>query len=219
MFDVTIAVLDKNNALWKGRPAFADAVTRVKGKVGSIDDVADKQATPITGKAQDKGTLRDSLEAQTQEIADQLAALAAKDGKGDLAAQVQMSKSSLDQMTDSDLEQTAERVETLATTNLDALVPYEVKADDVTALTAARLAFKNMKTAPRQAQTERKAQTETLPEVIAEARSIFRNEIDKMMTKFKTPEPDFYKAYFAARVIVDKAATHKSSPAAPPPKP
>lgn len=39
-------------------------------------------------------------------------------------------------------------------------------------------------------------------------RGIYRNELDKMMTRFKTTEPEFYKAYFAARVIVDRAATH-----------
>jgi hypothetical protein len=41
-----------------------------------------------------------------------------------------------------------------------------------------------------------------------------------MMTAFKKPSPDFYNGYFAARIIVDRAATH----AAPkkdetPPKP
>jgi hypothetical protein len=38
-------------------------------------------------------------------------------------------------------------------------------------------------------------------------RSIFRNELDKMMTAFKKSEPDFYKGYLASRVIVNHAAT------------
>jgi len=43
--------------------------------------------------------------------------------------------------------------------------------------------------------------------LIANARSIFRNEIDKKVTKFRKTNPDFYNGYFAARVIVNRAAT------------
>ncbi len=48
----------------------------------------------------------------------------------------------------------------------------------------------------------------SLAEAITFVRGIYRNELDKMMTRFRTTEPEFYKAYFAARVIVDRAATH-----------
>ena len=37
-------------------------------------------------------------------------------------------------------------------------------------------------------------------QLIANARSIFRNEIDKMVTKFRKTNPDFYNGYFAAQV-------------------
>lgn len=50
------------------------------------------------------------------------------------------------------------------------------------------------------------------------ARRIFRNEIDKTMSPFKKSNADFYNGYFAARVIVDRAATHAApkKPATPP---
>jgi hypothetical protein len=72
-------------------------------------------------------------------------------------------------------------------------------------------------TAPRQASAARQVQTKSLPSLIADVRSIFRNEIDKMMTFFKSSNSDFYGGYFAARVIVNKAATQK--PTQPPPTP
>jgi hypothetical protein len=43
--------------------------------------------------------------------------------------------------------------------------------------------------------------------LIANVRSIFRNEIDKMVTMKKRNNPDFYAGYFAARIIVNRAAT------------
>jgi len=58
--------------------------------------------------------------------------------------------------------------------------------------------------------------------LIANACSIFRKEIDKMVTKFRKTNPDFYNGYFAARVIVNRSATHAAParpPAPPPPTP
>lgn len=217
MFQTAVQFLDDHSAVWSGTPAFADAVTRAKAGIEDIDTATDKQQMPTTGITGDKRTLRDDLEAKTLEIADQLSALAAKNNDSNLGAQVEMSKSSLDKMDDTTLELTAERVVGLANDNIAALADFDVLAADVTALDAARVAFAGAKTAPRTATGERKAQTEGLPAKIGTVRSIFRNEIDKMVTKKKKSDLDFYNGYFAARVIVNRAATHKS--ASPPPTP
>jgi len=44
-------------------------------------------------------------------------------------------------------------------------------------------------------------------------RSIFRNEIDKIMTPYKKSNPDFYSGYFAARAIVNRAASARRAEA------
>jgi len=58
-----------------------------------------------------------------------------------------------------------------------------------------------------------------LPQLIANERSIFRNEIDKMVTKKKKTNPDFYEGYFAVRIIVNRAATHAVPKPPTPPAP
>jgi hypothetical protein len=220
MFETTITFLDANNSVWSGTPAFADAVTRAKSGADAINTSADSQQTPTSGVTGDKADARADLEEKALEIADQLAALAVKNGDNDLGAKVEMTKSSLDKMTDTDLEQTAERVAGLATDNIAALADFDVTAADVTALTTARTTFAGIKTAPRQAAVGRKTQTDSLPQLIANVRSIFRNVIDKMVTKKKKANPDFYAGYFAARIIVNRAATHAApKPPPAPPKP
>lgn len=52
--------------------------------------------------------------------------------------------------------------------------------------------------------------TLSLPETISHTRRIYRNEIDKMMEKFRVSAPDFYKAYVSARIIVDRTRTRRS---------
>jgi hypothetical protein len=158
----------------------------------------------VTG---DKAQARADLEESLLAIADQLSAFAAKQGDHDLGAKVEMTKSSLDKLTDNGLDQATQRVIALAQADTAALKDYGVTAADVTALEQARSAYASIKTSTREAAVGRKAQTESLPQLIANVRSIFRNEIDKMVTMKKRNNPDFYAGYFAARIIVNRAAT------------
>ena len=221
MFETTLDFLDDQSAVWSGTVAFADAVTRAKSGVAAIDSAADAQQSPTSGVTDDKADIRNELEEQVLAIADQLSALAVKNGDNDLGAKVEMTKSSLDKMTANDLEQTAERVSGLATDNIAALADFDVTAADVTALDAARTAFSDIKGSPRQATVGRKTKTDSLPELIANVRSIFRNEIDKMVTKKKKANPEFHARYFIARIIVNRAASHApakpTTPATPKP--
>jgi hypothetical protein len=215
MFETTIKFLDDNNSVWSGTPPFAEAVTRVKAGIDALGAASDAQEKPTAGLTVDKAQLRSDLEEKTLKIADQLAALAAKNQKGDLAAQVRVTRSSLDQLGDLDLEQTAERIALLANLNFGALADYGILPADVTALDTARTAFVETKAVPREAVAQREAQNESLSPLIANVRSVFRNEIDKMMSPFKKSDPDFYHGYIAVRVVVDRAAP--ATPPAPPP--
>lgn len=130
-----------------------------------------------------------------------------------------MTKSSLDGLADSDLIQTANRVTDAAQENMAALAGYGVTATNNDELKAAAELFANKKESPRDAIIGRKIETLPLPTAIRAVRSIFRNELDKLMTAFKKPEPDFYKGYFTARIIVDRAATLPKKEEPPPPGP
>ncbi|MEY2519619.1 MAG: hypothetical protein QOF24_1378 [Verrucomicrobiota bacterium] len=101
-----------------------------------------------------------------------------------------MPRSFFSQAQDNDLVQTAERIRDAANTEITGLAPYGITAADVTALTQAIDAFTAMKTAPRKAAAGRKGLTQTMPERIRNTRDIFRNQIDKMMTAFKKPNPE-----------------------------
>jgi hypothetical protein len=217
MFESSLKVLDTNKALWDIRAGFVDAVTRAHDGTAAVRGMIGKQQTPTTGVTEDKDAARTDLEDQLIVIADQVAAYAAKIGDHDLGAQVEMTRSSMDRLSESDLLQTAKRVADSANSKLTALEDYDVTAAEITALNDARTKFEGMKGSPRDAVVGRKVATMSLPAGIVSVRSIFRNEIDKMMTAFRRTNPDFYNAYFTARIIVNHAATKK--PATPAPAP
>jgi hypothetical protein len=79
--------------------------------------------------------------------------------------------------------------------------------------------YNETKAGPRQATAARMAQTESLSTLIREANGILRNELDPMVNLFSRTEPQFVSNYQAARVIIDRAASHATKPAAPAPQP
>lgn len=217
MFETTLVILDKNQNVWKNGVAFADAVARAKNGTANIRTKTGKQQAPIEGVTGEKAQVRDDLEEKLLVTAGAISAFAAKNADPDLAAQVEMNRSSLDRLPASDLVQTGQRVVDAATGHLAALADYGVTGDTLDALKTALNLFANKKESTREAVVGRKVETLSLPEAIASVRSIFRNELDKLMQAFKKPDPDFYKAYFAARIIVNRAATISKKPE--PPKP
>lgn len=54
----------------------------------------------------------------------------------------------------------------------------------MTALATAITTFSGMKTVPRQAAADRKGATASIAQLISDARSLFRNQLDKLMTHF-----------------------------------
>jgi hypothetical protein len=219
MFETTLVILDKNNNTWKNGVAFTDAVTRAKTGTERIRTKTGKQQAPTEGVTGEKAQARDDLEEKMLVIAGAIAAFAAKNADPDLAAQVEMNRSLLDRLPASDLVQTGQRVVDAATNQLAALADYGVTAATRDELKTALDLFANKKESTREAVVERKVETLSLPEGIASVRSIFRNELDKLMNAFRKPDPDFYKAYFTARIIVNRAATIPKKPEPPPTPP
>lgn len=128
----------------------------------------------------------------------------------------------LDQAQDDNLVQIAERIRDAANTNVGELSDYGVTASDVKTLTKAITTFSGMKAAPWTAKATKSGATQSVATLVQSARSLFRNQIDKLMTPFRRTNAEFYAGYLAARVIVDRGATQagsKRTPAGPSPAP
>ncbi len=219
MFSTVSAYMGTNKTIWNGVKAIGDTVTDLNDGIADISGSAGKQQTPVSGAADAKAQVRHDYEEQILVIASQLAALAEVTSNANLAAQVELTLSALDKLSDDELEETGTRVAGLATTNLATLADYGIVQADVTALTALTTQFHGIKTAPRTAVADRAGQTTTLPDKIASVTSILRNRLDKLMTKFKKSNPEFYAGYLSARVIVDRGGSGGSTPTPPTPPP
>lgn len=217
MGNTVSAYMDRNKSLWGGVKAMSDTVADVNAALGRIAEKIRKQRAPTAGAAVDKGQVRLSFEEKILEVADQLSALAEKNKNANLAAQVEMTPSSLDKLADDDLEETGKRVSGLATANLAVLADYGITQADIAALDSVMTQFHNVKSAPRTAIAGRAGETGTLPDELGALTSLLRNRLDKQMTKFKKSQPEFYAGYRSVRVIVDRGGSGGPAPPAPAP--
>ena len=211
MFETVASYLDRNKTLWTGTKAFADAVGELNAGISAIDALVDRQGNPTTGVTTGKGNVRGQTEEKILEIADQLAALAAKTNDADLAAKVEVTPSSLAKLSDDALDDLGKRVADLAASHKTALADYAVSDADVTALNALRASFAAVKNAPRAAVAGQAGATATLPDLIDAANTLLRDRLDKLVTKFRGSQPEFVAGYRSARVVVDRG-TRLSQP-------
>jgi hypothetical protein len=218
MFETTDKTFTQDQSVWSVMPAFVDAVDRVEEGIAAIRQ---KQANQEpTGDTDAKQNARDAVVEQTFLIGSQLSALASKTNDPMLAAKVSLDKSALDKAAISDLLIEAKSVQGAANDNAAVLASgYLISAAMLTTFAAAITTLDSMKDSPRTAVVNKRVQTLSLPGAIAYMRGILRNEIDKMIIAFKTSAPDFYAAYFAARVIIDRTGTHKGKASPTPPTP
>ncbi len=125
----------------------------------------------------------------------------------------------MDKLSAEDLEATGKRVSGLATANIAALADYGITAADVTDLDDLTTKFHGAKPAPREAVVGRKKQTDVIPGMIANLRSILRRQLDRQITTYKRSNAEFYEGYLSARVIVDRGGGGGKKPAPKPPTP
>ncbi len=188
----------------------------LQASITAIDAHASRQQAP-NGATDEKTAARETLEDGVIELADTLAAYASKAGRLDLAAQVNLNRSEVAKLSDDELEETSQRIETAATANLAALADYDVTAAMIAELAASRAAFSVLKTAPRTAIAGRVGVTATLPDLFATGNRILRERLDKLVTRFRKTEAEFTAGYSAARQILNRGG--RSSEPTPTPAP
>jgi hypothetical protein len=215
MFKTVASHLDDNTPIWNGMAPMQTAVTEFKNKIAAIDASAQKQETP-SGAADNKAAARDDLEDVLFLACEALGTLAHTNKDRDLAALVEVTPSSLDHLGEQELSNRATIVLAAATARKTELAALQVTQANLDELDQALQDFNASKEGPRQATTERMAQTESLPQLIREASEILRARIDRMVNLFRRTHPDFVAGYRGARVIVDRAASRATTrPTAP----
>jgi len=218
MFTTTEDYLDRHNAVWNSMVPMVTAVQSLKDKILAIHAAAQLQEGP-SGAADSKAAARDALESVTFLACEALGVLAHQANDHDLRALTNVTPTFLDKVPADELINRATLVLERANARKTELATLQVTQANLDELTQAIDTFSSLKNQPRSASVERSVHTQSLESLIREANGILRDEIDRLVNLFKRSNPEFVAGYQNARVIVDRAASHKTKTAgaAPPP--
>jgi hypothetical protein len=221
MFKTVADYLDSNNAVWNGMAPMTVSLQAFKGKIVDAENAAQEQETP-KGVTDSKAAARDELEDVLFLTCEALGVLGHMSNDHELLAVTDLARSDLDRLPDDELITRAKVVLDRANARKTELATLQVTQENLQELTLRLQQFSNQKTQPRMASAGRAALTQSLESLIREVNSILRDQIDRLVNLFSRTNPEFVAGYRAARVVVDRVATHKTKTAgsAPPnPKP
>lgn len=199
-----------NQSIWIGIPAFETAFNEFESLQEKISNTLGKQGSNIKGVTQDKTAVRKALADITLEVARALFAYASDKNDLSLKARADVTGSDLEHTRGSETLAICQTVFNEVQTLTDQLVSYGITQNEMNDFMNIIDAFSTLLPAPRTAISERKGATDELAKLFAKTDHILKEKLDKLILKFKISNPEFYRLYFDARIIVDIGGRHQA---------
>ena len=203
MYNVVKVICQEFAAIWAVLPAFADSFANFQSRLTDIESIRQIQGRTSIGATQDKEASKALLVNQVVLVANAVFAFGSKSGNNTLKEDVRVTPSGLDALRDTTLKQKGQDVHDLANENVASLADYGIDAAKLTELQSRVDDYDAQISAPRETITRGKTATDMLVEQFVAADVILNDQMDKLMTQFKTSSPAFHDGYFNGRVIVD----------------
>ena len=204
MYNTVVNYLTQRRAQWEGIPAVSEAVTDLSEHVSAITDKLGRQESPTTAATDGQEQFRSTVAFAILEMANRLCAFAFKAKDMDLVGSCDINLSMLVRMSGQTLESTGKRILGLVTTHAASLEAFGINSVQVNEFEALLQKLSQAKTASREAIVERMLETVTFPQLLQDTSRLLRQRLDKLMTQFRSTDPEFYAGYVAARVIVSR---------------
>lgn len=202
-------VCKENQSIWTGFVAFENAFSDFDATVIATGKSLEKQGVNIKGVSMDKAAVKQNMVDKALEVGGAVFAFATDSGNLTLKEKLNYSRTALEHARNAVSEQSCRSICNEAIGVQESLATYGVSAADLADLDSKINAFASMIAAPRVAVTNRMGATSDLAKLLAKTDSILQNKLDKLVEKFRKSQPEFYKQYFDARIIIDTGSRHK----------
>jgi hypothetical protein len=217
MFIAVLGVLDSFKTIWQAVVAFASAHDALAAAIAAIRAEELKQSGTTTGITQNKRLARQARCSAAAVVGGAVAQWAETQGKNDIFDTVDFSAPDLLHMTEADCLTNCTAIYNAGNANIAALTSAGTLA--AADLNTKIGAFNALIAAPRLAKTGTSAATNLLPDKIDAGDRICERQLDRLMQRYQTSNPDFHDAYQVARIIVDAGGGSGTPPTPPPATP
>lgn len=210
MAKASIAVLDKNNAIWKSNRRISKAVTDAKAIIAEIDARNQSGLAQSKGATSQKDDLVNKISELAAKISKRVKVFATDENMLDLKQKMSFTKSDYHHMSDADLSAQIQNLINAVSPIVADLEDYGVNPQMLDELSKLATDFKSLESQPRTIIAERKMHNTAIPELFKMLRADL-NAIDGLIGIFE--DENLEKEYKTARILVDRGAGKTENPA------
>jgi hypothetical protein len=208
MYTTTSGVLDANKPKVDNVPKLAAGAVKLGDgilKIKTVDKQFDDKSSP---KGEVKKQARNAVVLSSLHVVHTIYAYAEDQNDEGLKAKVNISETELHNLRDDELGTKVDNYYTLANGLIANLTEYGLVPSDLTTFRTEIDAFTASKTNIGTGKAERTGTRSSLTECFVEVDTLLSGSIDKLMEGFRKKDPEFYNAYWSARVIRDIGGSH-----------
>jgi len=216
MLKALLRLLRLNQSLWQSSGPLINAVNELENLMNQIESTRLITDENHSGLVTEKTNLQNSLINKAFEIASLLHAWASMSGNSVLLKKVDFPISDLQRQRDNELASTCKGILALARENIGGLYQYQLNENDLNNLDNQINQYESGLPNHRISILERKAANEKIKELHASIDRILVDQLDRIMFRFNTTNPDFYTSYLNARKVVGYGTRHEKTPESTP---
>ena len=195
-------------------PTFAKGINRLEEITIEIDDIGIQQAKDITGVTGDKNSLIDELNDNLVDVSGAMHSIAIARNDKTLQAKVNYKESAIARMSQADmLKAAAIVIEETGKITPEVLADEGITVADMSKFRDVYTRCMGASSDSRGAIIDRSGYTQKLSELFAEASSLKKNTLDRLVSQYKRKAPEFHQKYKAAAVVIYKRSS--KAPEAP----
>ncbi len=207
MYNAVITHAEANTTITATVPAFATQVTTLRSIYNDIVDAVQNETKAITGVAMDKTQVRQIATDLALQVSAAVFSYAAATSNNTLKEQVNFTATGFKKMRDEMVVPNCNNIHNIATTHLASLAPYGLTTTVLSDLADATQAYADIIATPRNAVAQRTSYSEAIKNLMKDADSLLKLQMDKVALQFKINNPEFYNAYKQNRIILDAATS------------
>ena len=209
MYRVVQFHLNTNKSVWTSVPAMVETINDFESLLVEIETYKQQAQENNKGITQMKATQQALVIAHTYELSSLLYVVATKKNDAILAAKVDYTETDLLKKRDNKLVAICLSISEIATEHLDELIDYQVTADELILLKEEIKSFADNLTTGRVSVSERKAANEKMKALFVQVDALLKKQLDRIVVRYRTNEPEFYQIYQNARHIVNYGVRHQ----------
>lgn len=203
MLATTRAYLDANTSVWSSIPVINTIKTQLDDVLQSISEHQEAKEASQVFLGSNKTALKKAVAEKADILNDVLATYAAIEGNATLEQKADRSYSELYRLPNQEFVVVIKETIKLLEEHIEAMADYGMSPDQITDLKNAYDNYLAISGQPRLYKVATSQAVRALEDLFTQANELLTARMDRVMKRYKSADPNFYRGYLAARVIVD----------------